>query len=57
MITVEIGGQKIEVTATPIIITVEKTYSKQLFIFYVNGQKYEGLVSDHGRLVVNKGVK
>jgi hypothetical protein len=53
MITIDIGGQKIEATITPIIITAKQIYSQDLFIFYLNGYKYLGKVSEGGRLVIN----
>lgn len=53
MVKVKIGDSEYEVTSTPIYLTVEKTYSKEVFIFYVNGKEYKGYISKAGKLVVN----
>jgi len=54
MVKVKIGDTEIEASVTPIIVTAEKTYSRQIIVFYVNGVEYFGYVSQGGKLVVNK---
>ena len=54
MIKVKVGETEYEVTSTPIYITAENTFSKQVFIFYINGEIYNGYISKAGKLVVNK---
>lgn len=53
MITVKIGETSYEVNSTPIYLMVEKTHSKEVFIFIVNGKEYKGYISKAGKLVVN----
>ena len=53
MIKIKYGDKEIEASVTPIILTVEKTHSQEVFVFMVNGKQYKGYVSKAGRLVVN----
>lgn len=54
MVKLKYDGKEIEVSATPIILMVEKTFSQHVFTFIVNGEEYKGYVSKGGKLVVNK---
>lgn len=54
---VKIGETEHEATVTPIYITADKTYSKQVAIFYINGEEYVAFISKGGKLVVNKPQK
>lgn len=53
MVTVKIGNQEIEATTTPVMLTVDKVFSKSVFVFFINGHKYTGFISDRGRLVIS----
>lgn len=55
MIKVKYGETEhiVEASMTPIILTVEKTYSQNVFVFNVNGKEYKGYISKGGKLVVN----
>jgi len=54
MVKVKFDDKEYEVTSTPIYVMVDKTYSKQVFIFTVNGEEYKGYISKGGKLVINK---
>lgn len=54
MVSVKVNDSTYEATVMPIVITAEKTYSRQIIIFYINGHEYRGYVSQSGKFVVNK---
>jgi hypothetical protein len=57
MVKVKINDIEYDSSVTPVIVTVDKTFSRDIGKFFVNGEEYNIYVSKQGKLVVNKPTK
>jgi len=57
MVKVKINDIEYDSSVSGIIVTVEKTFSRDIGKFFVNGEEYNIYVSKQGKLVVNKPTK
>ena len=57
MVKVKINDIEYDSSVTPVIVTVDKTFSRDIGKFFVNGEAYNIYVSKQGKLVVNKPTK